>query len=64
MNPHYSPYYTEGKPPADYHNPIPIKFLTVAKETTFIFRVLIDKKKSDIEQEVSSAIKNSLEEKV
>jgi len=44
MNPHYSPYYTEGKPPADYHNPIPIKFLTVAKETTFIFRVLIDKR--------------------
>jgi len=31
MNPHYAPYYSDsGKvPPADYHNPIPIFFLTV-----------------------------------
>lgn len=61
MNPHYTPYYSECEPPADYYNPIPIKFLTVAEKTTFIFRVLIDKKASDIEQEVSRAIKNSLE---
>jgi len=36
MNPHYSPYYTGDKPPADYHNPIPLSFLTVEK-TDFIF---------------------------
>lgn len=29
MNPHYGPYYSEGKPPADYYNPTPIPFLTV-----------------------------------
>jgi len=39
MNPHYGPYYTgDGKiPPADYHNPIPIFFLTVEKKTEFQF---------------------------
>jgi CRISPR-associated protein Cmr6 len=39
MNPHYGPYYTgNGKtPPADYHNPIPIFFLTVDKRTEFQF---------------------------
>lgn len=39
MNPHYGPYYSEssGKiPPADYHNPNPIFFLTV-EETEFEF---------------------------
>lgn len=37
MNPHYGPYYTKGKPPADYYNPEPIYFLTVAKGTKFQF---------------------------
>jgi len=39
MNPHYAPYYAgDGKvPPADYHYPIPIFFLTVDKRTTFQF---------------------------
>jgi len=29
INPHYQPYYGEGKPPADYYSPVPIVFLTV-----------------------------------
>lgn len=37
MNPHYAPYYNGDKPPADYHNPIPIFFLTVDKKTEFQF---------------------------
>ncbi len=39
MNPHYGPYYSDssGKtPPADYHNPVPIFFLTV-EDTEFEF---------------------------
>lgn len=39
MNPHYAPYYSDssGKtPPADYHNPNPIPFLTV-EDTEFEF---------------------------
>lgn len=38
MNPHYSEYYSEGKPPGDYYNPIPIPFLTV-KDTPFTFNI-------------------------
>ncbi|PIE35702.1 type III-B CRISPR module RAMP protein Cmr6 [candidate division KSB3 bacterium] len=39
MNPHYGPYYSEGdkKPPADYHSPNPITFLTVKQGTQFEF---------------------------
>lgn len=51
MNPHYGPYYndTDGKtPPADYHNPIPIYFLTVEK-TSFQFLIGIkDKDYSEV----------------
>jgi CRISPR-associated protein Cmr6 len=36
MNPHYPKYYGEGEPPADWQNPVPIKFLTVEK-TKFLF---------------------------
>lgn len=41
MNPHYSPYYSDKTgqtPPADYHNPIPVFFLTVG-DTSFQFIV-------------------------
>ncbi|SFR15904.1 type III-B CRISPR module RAMP protein Cmr6 [Desulfoscipio geothermicus] len=38
MTPHYSSYYTGDKPPADYHNPVPVPFLTVEK-TDFMFFV-------------------------
>lgn len=46
MNPHYRPYYSDpsGKvPPADYHNPVPIPFLTV-EDTKFRFIVGINEK--------------------
>jgi CRISPR-associated protein Cmr6 len=39
MNPHYSPYYSDSSgrvPPADYHNPKPIFFLTIV-DTEFEF---------------------------
>lgn len=39
MNPHYGPYYsdkTNQTPPADYHNPVPVFFLTV-EHTPFQF---------------------------
>ena len=46
MNPHYGPYYSDssGKiPPADYHNPVPIYFLTV-EDTEFEFIIGIKEK--------------------
>jgi CRISPR-associated protein Cmr6 len=36
MNPHYPKYYSEGQAPADWQNPVPIKFLTV-EDTKFQF---------------------------
>ncbi len=43
MNPHYQPYYSESPkdaktPPADYHNPVPVFFLTV-KDCSFQFLI-------------------------
>lgn len=49
MNPHYSKYYQDDKPPADYLEPIPIKFLVVKKDTEFIFRILVYKNNRDSE---------------
>ncbi len=37
MTPHYGPYYREEGPPADWHKPIPIPFLTVAAKQVFGF---------------------------
>ncbi len=39
MNPHYGSYYQEGKAPVDWDKPIPIVFLTVRKNVSFIFAV-------------------------
>jgi CRISPR-associated protein Cmr6 len=41
MNPHYGPYYTGEQPPADYHNPVPVPFLTVEK-TQYTFLVGVE----------------------
>lgn len=64
MNPHYAPYYSEGKPPADHHNPTPIKFLTVAKGTRFIFRAVAEKKENLPEKVRAAFIKALTEEGV
>jgi CRISPR-associated protein Cmr6 len=37
MNPHYPKYYNDKEPPTDDQNPVPIKFLTVAKGEKFNF---------------------------
>jgi CRISPR-associated protein Cmr6 len=40
MNPHYSDYYQGGNtPPADYLNPCPVFFLTIAPNSKFLFAV-------------------------
>ena len=60
MTPHYSEYYSEGKPPADYYNPTPIKFATV-ENTTFRFAYLL--KSGDInKRELENKFKKLLTE--
>lgn len=42
LNPHYSNYYgdkSKSTPPADYENPVPTFFLTVAKGSSFCFAI-------------------------
>lgn len=60
MNPHYGEYYQDGKPPADYLSPVPIKFLTVKAGTEFTFRVLIKDEK--LETHVIEMLKKALKE--
>lgn len=61
MNPHYGEYYQDAKPPADYLEPTPIKFLTVAPKTTFVFRAIINKHRKDYES-LKQSIKKILEQ--
>lgn len=62
MNPHYGPYYSDGKPPADHHNPTAIKkFLTVKAGSTFVFRAVAEKK-DDLPEKVRAAFAKALTE--
>jgi len=62
MNPHYGKYYIGESPPADYLDPKPLKFLTVAKDTVFIFRALVDKKIEGLIDKVKAAFNKALTE--
>lgn len=39
MNPHYGPYYQDKDVPADWHNPVPVAFLTVPAGKIFQFAI-------------------------
>ncbi len=64
INPHYGEYYSEGKAPADYLEPKPIKFLTVKEKTEFVFRVLLspDPDSDKLLEILRKVLKNALEE--
>lgn len=65
MNPHYSDYYGDTKgevPPADWHNPIPIPFLTIGKTTSFQFVIGV-KKENVILNQTKSWLESALKEK-
>ncbi len=42
MTPHVGPYYQSGEPPADWHKPVPVPYLTAAADsgTSFRFSIL------------------------
>jgi len=61
MNPHYGEYYQDAKAPADYLEPKPIKYLTVEPNTTFVFRIIINKHRKDYES-LKQSIKKIIEE--
>ena len=41
MNPHFGKYYAGSQGPLETENPIPVKFLTVAEGTEFVFRCFV-----------------------
>lgn len=52
MNPHYVKYYSEGQPPGDYLDLVPLKFLTVSKGTVFVFRALVEREKPELADKI------------
>jgi len=62
MNPHYPKYYSEGQPPTDWQNPVPIKFLTV-ENTKFAF-YLASKTKDDPNKKLLNIAKELLLEAI
>ena len=65
MNPHYGDYYSDDNhrtPPGDYLDPTPIKFLTTAPGTVFIFRALVEKEKAELPAMVKAAFRKILTE--
>jgi CRISPR-associated protein Cmr6 len=59
MNPHYMPYYSDGEPPADYHDPKPIPFLTVKHGIPFQFLIGIKEKDNEAIGNGSILLKDS-----
>jgi CRISPR-associated protein Cmr6 len=55
MNSHYPEYYQGDKPPADWQNPNPIKFLVIPEDTTFNFYFL--NPYTDLENDIRNALR-------
>ncbi|NPV10607.1 MAG: type III-B CRISPR module RAMP protein Cmr6 [Ignavibacteria bacterium] len=60
MNPHYPDYYSNETAPADWQNPVPIKFLTI-KNTQFLFILASKKNNKDYLQTARDWLKEALE---
>ncbi|MDR1912832.1 MAG: type III-B CRISPR module RAMP protein Cmr6 [Helicobacteraceae bacterium] len=67
MNPHYGDYYIgKKKSPVETENPVPIKFISVAKDTEFIFRAFFlpleaESFNDSDKQEIEGAFKEAFE---
>ncbi len=61
MTPHYGPYYQDGDIPGDWHNPVPITFLTVEVNTTWQVGMAPRFTKDKINEEAVSRLVSELE---
>ena len=62
INPHYSKYYADdNEAPGDWQDPVPVKFLTIAPETEFIFRFIMDTKSAQYKKQFEQAVIDALE---
>lgn len=62
LNPHYGEYYSDDETPTDNSEPVPVKFLTVARDTVFIFRALVEKDKEELTKRVKYVFRKVFEE--
>jgi CRISPR-associated protein Cmr6 len=60
MNPHYAPYYQGAQPPADYHNPVPVFFLTIGQGSEFLFAIA--SQEADLANKAGDWLKQALKE--
>jgi CRISPR-associated protein Cmr6 len=60
MNPHYAPYYQGAQPPADYHNPVPVFFLTIGPGSEFLFAIA--SQRADLANKAEDWLKQALKE--
>ncbi|GAK61617.1 CRISPR-associated RAMP protein, Cmr6 family [Candidatus Vecturithrix granuli] len=60
MNPHYSKYYSDGKPPADWQDPVPVNFLTVQGATFEFFVGTSSENNQEITDSTSPFYKKTL----
>jgi CRISPR-associated protein Cmr6 len=60
MNPHYALYYQGAQPPADYHNPVPIFFLTIGPGSEFLFAIA--SQEADLANKAGDWLKQALKE--
>jgi len=60
MNPHYAPYYQGAQPPADYHNPVPVFFLTIGPGSEFLFAIA--SQEADLANKAGDWLKQALKE--
>jgi len=58
MNPHFQEYYSEGKNPADWLSPVPVKFVTVAGGCEFVFPFITED--PELQKNIESLINEAL----
>ncbi|MGI6365390.1 MAG: type III-B CRISPR module RAMP protein Cmr6 [Bacillota bacterium] len=62
MTPHYPEYYQNQKPPGDWQSPLPIPFLTVDSEQTFMFAIAPIDNKVELLDRVEAHLISALDE--
>ncbi len=62
INPHYNKYYQKTHFPTDDQSPVPIFFMTVKPDTTFVFRFLIKPGSEDLSQTLNRGLLTALKQ--
>lgn len=61
VTPHNREYHTEGEPPADYHDPVPVQMLAVRQGVSFVFRMTCRGRDAQLLDEVHGWLEDAIE---